>query len=234
MNKRSGLIISMVNNAYARSRGIDATIDSNVPAASLASEIVYRIRQRLRAALRGYPSAYFGSGVTIRSRSRLEMGSNVVFGSRVAINALSINGVSIGNSCTLDDGATLRGSGVIRNLGIGIVIGDRSAVGAGNIILGQGGVRIGKDCLLGPNVTIVSENHIFKERTVNIRQQGESRSPVSIGNDVWIGAGATILAGVTIGDGAVVAAGAVVRDEVRAYSIVGGVPARQIGERGSS
>ncbi|MBY4036027.1 acyltransferase [Rhodococcus fascians] len=116
---------------------------------------------------------------------------------------------------------------------MGITIGDRSAVGARNIILGQGGVRIGTDCLLGPNVTIVSENHIFKDRSISIRQQGESRSPILIGNDVWIGSGATILAGVTIGDGAVVAAGAVVREEVRAYAIVGGVPARELGERGA-
>lgn len=234
MNKFAALMQSAVNSAYTRSRGIDATIDSDVTAASLGFEVVYRLRQKLRATFRGYPSAYFGKRVTIRSRAKLIMGTNVVLGSGVTINAISVDGVSIGNSCTLDDGATLRGSGVIRNLGIGITIGDRSAVGARNIILGQGGVQIGMDCLLGPNVTIVSENHIFEDRSVTIRQQGESRSPISIGNDVWIGAGATILAGVTIGDGAVIAAGAVVRDEVRAFSIVGGVPAREIGDRGTS
>ena len=56
-------------------------------------------------------------------------------------------------------------------------------------------------------------------------------TPIRIGNDVWIGAHAVILSGVTIGDGAVVAAGAVVHQDVMPYAIVGGVPARVLGER---
>lgn len=49
--------------------------------------------------------------------------------------------------------------------------------------------------------------------------------------DNWIGANATILKGVTIGEGAVVAAGAVVTKDVAPYTIVGGVPAKYIGDR---
>ena len=53
-------------------------------------------------------------------------------------------------------------------------------------------------------------------------------APVKIGNNVWIGAHATILAGVTIGDNAVVAAGAVVTKDVPVNVVVGGVPAKII------
>lgn len=54
---------------------------------------------------------------------------------------------------------------------------------------------------------------------------------VTIGHDVWIGHGVTVTAGVTIGTGAVIGAGAVVTRDVDPYTIVGGVPARQIKRR---
>jgi acetyltransferase-like isoleucine patch superfamily enzyme len=56
----------------------------------------------------------------------------------------------------------------------------------------------------------------------------QGSEPVEIGNDVWIGEGATLKAGVMIGDGAIVAARAIVTHDVPAYAIVGGSPARLI------
>jgi acetyltransferase-like isoleucine patch superfamily enzyme len=55
-----------------------------------------------------------------------------------------------------------------------------------------------------------------------------SKGPVVIGNDVWIGLGATIMSGVTIGDGAVVAARAVVSKNIAPYEVVAGNPARHV------
>lgn len=54
---------------------------------------------------------------------------------------------------------------------------------------------------------------------------------VTIGHDVWIGHGVTVTAGVTIGSGAVIGAGAVVTRDVAPYTVVGGVPAREIKRR---
>ena len=51
---------------------------------------------------------------------------------------------------------------------------------------------------------------------------------VDVGNDVWVGVGATVLDGMRIGDGAIIAAGAVVTRDVKPYAIVGGIPARVI------
>lgn len=58
-----------------------------------------------------------------------------------------------------------------------------------------------------------------------------TRGDVTIGSDVWIGHGARILSGTKLGDGAVVGAGAVVTGSVRPYSIVAGVPARELRRR---
>lgn len=62
----------------------------------------------------------------------------------------------------------------------------------------------------------------------------EDGARICIGNDVWIGTGAILLDGVQVGDGAIIAAGAVVTKDVEPYSIVGGIPAREIRKRFSS
>lgn len=58
-----------------------------------------------------------------------------------------------------------------------------------------------------------------------------SKGPTVIGNDVWIGYGATILSGVTVGDGAIIGARAVVTRDIAPYSVVTGNPARQVRKR---
>jgi acetyltransferase-like isoleucine patch superfamily enzyme len=92
-------------------------------------------------------------------------------------------------------------------------------------------VEIGVGALIGPYVVINSGNHRYSDRTRAIRGQGHDCEPIVIADDVWVGAGATILKGVTIGEGAVVAAGAVVTNNVDPFTIVGGIPAHQIGVR---
>ncbi|MDE6441599.1 MAG: CatB-related O-acetyltransferase [Clostridia bacterium] len=59
----------------------------------------------------------------------------------------------------------------------------------------------------------------------------DNKGDIVIGNDVWIGYEAVILASVTIGDGAIIGARAVVTKDVPPYTVVGGVPARQIKRR---
>ena len=85
-----------------------------------------------------------------------------------------------------------------------------------------GGIVFGDHVQIGPHVTIVTDNHDLKNRYVLKCRK------VIIGNNVWIGAGASIMPGVHIGDNAVVAGGAVVTKDVPADTIVGGNPAKII------
>ncbi len=97
-------------------------------------------------------------------------------------------------------------------------------------------IIIGNKVLFGPNVSIITGNHPIDLRGKFIydileKLPGEDM-PVTVSDDVWIGAGAIILKGVIIGRGAVIASGAVVNTNVPSYAIVGGIPAKIIKYRG--
>ncbi len=88
-----------------------------------------------------------------------------------------------------------------------------------------GGLDIGDDVMIGPNVSIITTGHPLdpsQRRSVTIGK------PIVIERNVWIAAGATVIGGVTIGENSVVAAGAVVTRNVPPNTLVGGNPARVI------
>jgi acetyltransferase-like isoleucine patch superfamily enzyme len=227
-----GFVRNKIDNWYRLARGVPTGLDPALSAADLAAFIAGKVVARVRGIVRGFPRVFLGRHVRIATRSRVKFGRNVAIADFVWIDALSRTGIVLGDSVTVDRGAVLRGSGVIRDLGVGIRVGDRTAIGLNNLVLGQGGVSIGADCLLGPNVTVVSENHNYADPAQPIRSQGETRLPTVIEDDVWVGANAVILGGAYVGRGAVIAAGAVVRGRVPANAVVAGVPARQVGHRG--
>ncbi|WP_369334536.1 DapH/DapD/GlmU-related protein [Rhodanobacter sp. FDAARGOS 1247] len=113
-----------------------------------------------------------------------------------------------------------------------IKVGSRSELGRNAII--YGGVTIGDDVLMGPNVQIITRGHNTSDILRPINLQGSSFKPVTIEDDVWIGCNVVILPGVTVGRGSVLAAGSVVTKDVPSMSIMGGVPARMIGKRGGA
>lgn len=109
-------------------------------------------------------------------------------------------------------------------------VGENTTIGFYTFIYASKSIEIGSNCMIAPFVYIVDSNHGVK-KNVLMNMQENIASKIIIGSDVWIGAQAVILPGVTIGDGAVVAAGSVVNTNVEAYQIVGGIPAKVIGER---
>ena len=118
---------------------------------------------------------------------------------------------------------TLDGGGLTDST---LTVGQDSFIGEYNNIRCAGcAVTIGRNCLIAQFVSIVGSNHGLALGRPMINQPWEG-GPVIIDDDVWVGAGATILPGVSIGSGAVVAAGAVVTKDVAPYAVVGGIPAR--------
>ncbi len=117
--------------------------------------------------------------------------------------------------------------------GTDVRIGNRSGLGRGVRV--YGGVIIGEEVMVGPDVAFLSANHRYDNPDKPIGWQGSTeRQPPRIEDGAWIGLRATILPGRRIGAGAIVAACAVVTKDVDPYTIVGGNPAQVIGTRAGS
>ncbi|MBI5233963.1 MAG: acyltransferase [Deltaproteobacteria bacterium] len=137
-----------------------------------------------------------------------------------------------GSSIVIGAGTWLHYHCILRTFGGWIRMGENCSVNPFAILYGHGGLEIGDNVRIAPQVVIAPMNHGFKDLESPIRQQDITGKGIKIGDDVWIGAGAIVLDGVTIGEGTVIGAGAVVTKDIPPYSIAVGVPARVIKKRG--
>ncbi|WP_345853830.1 acyltransferase [Shewanella algae] len=229
MKKTLGLIISTLKGEKF---SIDENVDTKYILGIIFSNLSSYIRGLLR--LRNFNKFIFvGKSVDLKCKKKIYFrGKTCRIGQGCYIDALSRNGLSLGNSISIGRNVGIECSGSLSDIGIGCYIGDNVGVGSGSFIGAAGGVNIGNDTIIGNNVTFHSENHNFMQLDKVIRKQGVNRQGIHVGNDCWIGANVTILDGVRIGKGCIVGAGAVVRSgDFPDYSILVGVPAKVIGNR---
>lgn len=222
-----------------RLKGDVFTIDAAVPTSVIVRFAAVRAISAFRGALlrpwlaRGSGSPVFvGRNVRLRTRGRIRLSKGATIADGVLIEGLSRGGVDIGPGASIGAHTIIMPTSVMRNLGEGCTIGANSGIGQYSFIGCGGGVRIGRNVIMGQYVSFHTENHLHADLDRPIMAQGVRRAPVVIEDDVWVGVKATFLSGAHVGCGAIVAAGAVVRGEVPPYAIVGGVPARVIGLRG--
>lgn len=174
---------------------------------------------------------FVGKRVKIRHAGHIKTQGGLTIGDGCQINALCKQGIEFGNNVSLGSGTIIECTGVIRELGEGLKIGNHVGFAQNCFLEVRGPIVIGNDCIFASGVRMAAENHNFSDLDKPIRLQGANRKGIVIGNDCWIGTGVSILDGVTIGDGCVIAAGAVVNKDVPPYSVVGGVPAKIIKNR---
>lgn len=152
-----------------------------------------------------------------------------------------LGSLRVGRFVTIDSGSSIflleHGRAVFgRNVHIGrdveiqarngiVEIGPGSGLNSYSRVVAFERITIGERCAIGQFASILDHDHSFIEGG---KMKGYVTSPISIGNDVWIGDKAVILKGVMIGDAALIAAGAVVTKNVPAGALVAGVPARII------
>jgi acetyltransferase-like isoleucine patch superfamily enzyme len=174
-------------------------------------------------------------------------GRNVVFGQNVVLR--HPHKIHVGNDVVVDDNCLLDAKGDSNR---GIRIGNRVFIGRNTIFSCKNGdieiadganlgfnceifsasrVTIGKRVLMAAYSYVIGGDHDFSDPALPVLDQARTSAGVTIGDGVWMGAGAKILDGVTVGEHAVIGAAAVVRDDVPSRAIAVGIPARVVSTR---
>jgi acetyltransferase-like isoleucine patch superfamily enzyme len=169
----------------------------------------------------------FGQGVVVRHPHKVHLGDDVVVDDLVLLDAKGTTntGIRIGNGAFL-------GRGTILSCKDGdITLGDHVNIGFHSEIFSGSSVTVGRHGLFAAYTYLVGGGHEFARTDVPVIEQERRSRGITLGEDVWLGAGAKVMDGVTIGDHVVVGAGAVVTDDLPAGVVAVGVPARVVRSR---
>ncbi|MGP1589517.1 acyltransferase [Oribacterium sp. oral taxon 102] len=173
-------------------------------------------------------NVFIGKHVNVIEKKHLRIGNKTKLQDGVYIDALSKEGVDIGENVVIGRNTRIECTGSLQDIGKGIKIGNRTTFGNDCSFGAAGGIEIGDDVVAGQFIRFHSENHNFSDMTKLIREQGVTHQGIRIGNNCWIGAGVVFLDGATIADGTIVAANAVVTGVFPQNCVIGGVPAKII------
>ena len=169
----------------------------------------------------------FGQNVVLRHPHKIRIGDNVVIDDNCLIDAKgeTNRGIRIG------DGVFIGRNTILSCKNGDIELADGANLGFNCEVFSASRVAIGRSVLMAAYGYVIGGDHDFSDPTKPVLEQTRTSAGVTIGDGVWMGAGAKILDGVAIGDGAVIGAGAVVRESVPAAAIAVGIPARVVSSR---
>lgn len=170
-----------------------------------------------------------GVGVKIVNPQYISLGDHVTICDGATLIARGPGGITIGDHVTLNDRVYLDTERVEEGY---ITIGDNVYIGTGTTLFGHVGLEIGEHVLIAQNITLTPYSHIFEDPARPIIEQGGHTRKVTIGRNVYVGMGVTIMYTGDIGEGSVIGAGSVVVKPIPPYSVAVGDPARAIRSRG--
>ena len=222
-----------INSSISRIKGEKFELDPKIPLSYIFNFFCKRATMYLCGIwkLRRLSPSFVHHTSVIKCVKKIKIGNNFCVDRYCYIDALSIEGIILGNNVSIGKYTCIECSGTLKNLGKGLIVGNNVGLGTHGFFGCAGGIEIGDDTILGNYVSLHSENHIYTDAHSPIRLQGVSRKGIKIGKGCWIGSKTTILDGAEIGDGCIIAAGAVVRGKIESYSVIGGVPAKTIKKR---
>jgi acetyltransferase-like isoleucine patch superfamily enzyme len=197
-----------------------------------SSEYAAAVRtEYYRSVLRGMgENVKIGAGVKIVNPHLISLGSNVRIRDGVSLIARDGSEIVLRDNARLEDRVYLDTEGA----GGFIHVGRSVYIGTGTTLFGHKGLTIGDHTLLAQNITLTPYSHIFEDPDTNIIKQGGHSRHVTIGRDVYVGMGVSILYSGDIGDGSVIGAGSTVVKPIPPYSVAVGCPARVIRKRGKA
>ena len=165
---------------------------------------------------------FIAKNVELTHQYNIFCGKNVKFESYSEIHGLSTHGLHFGNNVTIGRYTEIRPSSYygVGNIGYGLEIGNNSSIGPYGFVGCSGKIKIGKNVMIGPRVSLFAENHNFKEKDISIKNQGVNNKGILIEDNCWIGSGVIILDGVTIGSGSVIGAGTLITKSIPPNSVV--------------
>jgi acetyltransferase-like isoleucine patch superfamily enzyme len=164
----------------------------------------------------------FGRDVTLRHPHKIHVGDNVVIDDHCLLDAKGDANLGI----RIGSGVFVGRNTILSCKNGDITLADGVNIGFNCEVFSAGQVTIGAHTLLAAYAYLIGGDHDFSDATVAVNAQPRRADGITVGEGVWIGAGAKVLDGVTIGDRAIVGAGAVVLSAVPAGARAVGVPAR--------
>lgn len=206
-------------------------IDERIPFSVLLSFCFEKLISLFRGVFRTHNKIFVSKNVVLKCKNQIHFGKNLRLAENVRLDALSENGIYFGDNCSVGINTRIECTGSFSFLGKGFKCGTNCGLGTDSFYGCAGGIELGDDVIVGNFVSMHSENHNYSDSEIPIRLQGTTHKGIKIGNNVWIGAKATILDGVQIGNGCVIGAGSVVTKSFPENSVIAGVPARIVKER---